>query len=119
MPRRGWVALTEEREGRIAVNEAVFRQINERLRRLNKSFATLTETMTLICECADFACAEKIEMTPSEYDQLRADPALFAVKTGHEKPEVEQVVRSGRGYDVVHKNAGLPRQVAEASDPRL
>jgi hypothetical protein len=96
----------------------VFRQINEQLRSLSKTFATLTDTMTLICECADFACAEKIEMAPSEYDQLRADPALFAVKTGHET-EVEQVVRSGRGYDVVRKDAGLPRQVAEATDPRL
>jgi hypothetical protein len=111
--------LTEEREGHIGLNEAVFRQINERLRRLNKRFATLTDTMTLICECADFACAERIEMTPSEYDQLRADPALFAVKTGHETAEVEQVVRCGRGYDVVRKDAGLPRQVAEATDPRL
>ena len=119
MPRRGWVALTEEREGRIGLNEAVFRQINERLRRLNKTFASLTDTMTLICECADLACAAKIEMTPSEYDQLRADPALFAVRTGHETPEVEQVVRSGRGYDVVRKDAGLPRQVAEATYPRL
>ena len=109
--------MTEEREGRLGLNEAVFRQINEQLRSLNKTFATLTDTMTLICECADLTCADKIEMTPSEYEQIRADPALFAVKTGHET-EVDQVVRSGPGYDVVRKATGRARQVAEATDPR-
>lgn len=111
--------MTEERERRIGLNEAVFRQVNERLRSLNKSFSTLTDNMTLICECGDAACADKIEMTPSEYEQLRADSALFVVRTGHEKPEVEQVVRSGRGYDIVRKDSGLPTRVAEATDPRF
>jgi hypothetical protein len=108
----------EERKRRIGLNEAVFRQVNESLQSLNEGFGTITDTMVLICECGDPACADQIEMSVREYEQVRADPALFAVTPGHETVEVEGVVRKGAGYDVVRKNAGLPSRVAEATDPR-
>lgn len=108
----------EERKRRIGLNEAVFRQVNESLQSLNEGFGTITDTMVLICECGDPACADQIEMSVSEYEQVRADPALFAVTPGHETVEVEEAVRKGAGYDVVRKNAGLPSRVAEATDPR-
>jgi hypothetical protein len=46
------------------------------------------------------------------------DPAHFAVVPGHEAPEVEEVVARRDGYDVVNKDEGMPRRIAEVTDPR-
>ena len=108
----------DERERRIGLNEAVFREANEALRGLNEMFAAYTEKMELVCECADGACAERITTSPSEYEEIRSDPALFAIAPGHEVAAVEEVVRKREGYDVVRKRAGSARRLAEATDPR-
>jgi hypothetical protein len=108
----------DERERRIGLNEAVFREANEALRGLNETFAAYTEKMELVCECGDGACAERITMSPSEYEEIRSDPAMFAIAPGHEAAGVEQVVRKREGYDVVRKHAGTARRLAEGTDPR-
>jgi len=110
--------VLDERERRIALNEAVFREANERIRELNESFASITNELVLVCECGDGKCGDKISMGPAAYEELRADPAQFAVVPGHEIPDVEQVISKREGYDVVRKNEGIPRKVAEVTDPR-
>jgi hypothetical protein len=42
----------EERERRIGLNEAVFREANERIREVNETFATLTDELMFVCECS-------------------------------------------------------------------
>jgi hypothetical protein len=108
----------EERERRIGLNEAVFREANERVRELNQAFATITDKLVLVCECGHGTCAEKISMSPKAYEELRADAAHFAIVPGHDIPDVEQVVAQREGYDVVRKARGIPRQIAVATDPR-
>ena len=110
--------MDEERERRIGANEAVFREANERIEELNETFATLTEELVLVCECGDAKCVEKISMSPDDYEQLRADATLFAVVPGHEIWQVEEVVAQREGYEVVRKNKGIPRRMAEITDPR-
>lgn len=82
----------DEQKRRIGVNEAVFREANERIEDLNEAFATVTDELVLVCECGDGECMEKISLTREEYEELRADPTQFAVVPGHEKPTVEEVV---------------------------
>jgi hypothetical protein len=108
----------DERERRIGLNEAVFREANERIEELNQTFATLTQKLVLVCECGDAQCVEKISISPEAYEDLRADAALFAIVPGHEIPDVEQVVAQREGYDVVRKHDGIPRRIAEVTDPR-
>ena len=110
--------MEDERQRRISLNETVFRQANEQIQRINEAFAAVTERMTLVCECGDTSCTEQIEMSGDEYEQLRSESTQFAVKPGHEIPDVEDVVRSEEGYDVVRKRSGVPAEVAEATDPR-
>jgi hypothetical protein len=110
--------MMDERERRIALNEAVFREANERIRDLNQAFATVTNELVLVCECGDGNCAEKISMTPGAYEELRSDSAHFAVVPGHEIPDVESVIARREHYEVVRKNEGVPRKVAEVTDPR-
>jgi hypothetical protein len=108
----------EERERRIGVNEAVFREANERVKELNQAFATITDELVLVCECGHGTCAEKISMSPAAYEELRAEAAHFAIVPGHEIADVEHVVAQREGYAVVRKDRGIPRQIAVATDPR-
>jgi hypothetical protein len=115
------IAPQHEREVRAARNQALFRTVNEKLRALNDSFATLTERFTIACECADMSCTEMLEIDPREYEAMRAQPRHFAVLPGHVYPDVDRVARESNGYVVVEK-AGTAADVAEIlardTDPR-
>lgn len=106
------------REKRIGLNEAVFREVNERIEGLAETFELKTQALDLICECGDAACMERLSMSRAEYEELRSESSQFAVHPGHEYPEVESVVARLKGYDVVRKNKGVPEQIAEETDPR-
>jgi hypothetical protein len=106
------------REERIGLNEAVFREVNERIEGLAETFDLKTQPLDLICECGDAACVERIIMTRPEYERIRSEAHQFAVHPGHEYPDVETVVARLKGYDVVRKNQGVPAQIAEQTDPR-
>lgn len=106
------------RDERIALNETVFREINERIEDLADTFDLKTQPLDLICECGDAACRERLSMTRAEYEELRSDAHQFAVHPGHEYPEVESVVARLKGYDIVRKSRGVPEQIAEQTDPR-
>ncbi len=108
----------EERKSRIGLNEAVFREVNERIEQLSETFGLDQEPLDLICECGDASCVQRITMSHSEYESLREEPRQFAVSSGHEIPDVERIVEQRGGYDVVEKREGAPAQVARATDPR-
>ena len=106
------------REERIGLNEAVFREVNERIEELADTFNLKEEVLDLICECGDPTCVRRISMSPAEYAELRSDPHTFAVHPGHETPDVERVVQKRNGYDVVEKDEGTPQRIAEQTDRR-
>jgi hypothetical protein len=106
------------REERIGLNEAAFRDVNERIQDVATAFAVTSEPLDLICECGDASCATRISVGRDEYEQMRADPQLFAVASGHVVPDIEMVVAKRSGYDVVRKYKGVPREIAEKTDPR-
>jgi hypothetical protein len=108
----------EERKRRIGENEILFREVNERVEALNEAFNTLTDRVSIVCECGQLSCVDRISMTLPEYEALRADPTTFAVVRGHEVPDVETVVAEGEGYSVVMKHAGAAAQLAAEEDPR-
>ncbi len=106
------------RERRVGLNETLFREINERLEELNRTFSEFTDKMELVCECGVRTCIERFPMDVSSYERLRADPTTFAVKPGHEVPSVEEVIEEHERYLVVRKKPGEPAAVAVAEDPR-
>ena len=107
------------REDQIARNEALFRNVNERVRDLAASFASEAEPepVAFVCECGSSVCAATIVLTVGEYEQVRSDPAQFMVVSGHETPDVEVVVARHEGYDVVRKYADESR-IAIETNPR-
>ncbi|MGB8004259.1 MAG: hypothetical protein WCF27_08360 [Gaiellaceae bacterium] len=106
------------REERIGLNEAVFREVNERIEALAQTFELKDDPLDLVCECGDAACVQRITMSREEYEQLRSNAHHFAVYSGHEIPDVEEVISQMKGYDVVSKDKGVPERVAEETNPR-
>ena len=104
-----------ERANRMAKNEALFRDVNERVRQLHGRADT--ERHEFLCECADGECVETIMLTTDEYERVRADPVQFVFAPGHVSPEVEDVVEENERFAVVQKHPG-EQQIARASDPR-
>jgi hypothetical protein len=110
--------MTQSREERIGLNEAVFREVNERIESLAESFDLGSQPLDLICECGDVSCVQRIHMTHAEFEELRSDPHLFAISPGHDIPDVESIVARRGGYDVVEKHPGEAQEVAERTDRR-
>jgi hypothetical protein len=109
------------REERLAGNEALFREVNERVAEVATQFIeaeTSPETVDFTCECGRAACAEPITMTLIEYEAIRAEPTHFGVVPGHEQLEIETVVERHPTYLVVDKRDEDAQEVARETDPR-
>jgi hypothetical protein len=103
----------DERAERIGRNEDLFRKVNDQIEGVNEAFGTITGTMTILCECGALHCIEQIDLTLEEYRELRGDPTRFAVRPGHEIPDVERVVERHGRYFVVQKAEGAPARLAQ------
>jgi hypothetical protein len=100
---------------RRALNENVFREMNERLERLGEEFGN--DTVEFLCECADPGCSAPLSIPVSLYEAVREQPRWFVVLPGHEREGVERVVQERPGCLVIEK-AGEAGEVAEDTDPR-
>jgi hypothetical protein len=104
---------------RAAENQALFREINEQIQKLDNSVEELTPYRSWTCECADTACLERIDMTPQEYETVRSHPARFAVCPDEEHvfAGVELITERTERYWVVEKIEAAAEAAAEL-DPR-
>jgi hypothetical protein len=105
------------REERVARNEALFREVNERIKDVNEEVPAALEA-DYLCECGDAECTQPISMTPFEYEEVRRDPTHFAVLPGHVVPDVEQVVAHAERFVVVAKTDPQAARIAVREDPR-
>jgi hypothetical protein len=107
----------EERYERRARNEALLREVNERVAALDRGAQAgwangLEERFDFQCECGRSPrCEQHVALTLTEYDVVREQVDRFVVVPGHEEPAVERVVRRGEGYFVVDKLADVEPQV--------
>jgi hypothetical protein len=108
----------DERARRVGRNEALFRDVNERIQGLHNVFATVDETIGVVCECGELTCVDQIHVSIADYEHIRAESELFVIVPGHEKPDVEEVVERSSEYIVVRKLPGEPERIAEETDPR-
>ena len=95
-----------QREDRIARNEALFRDLNERMRQISESMSggDPPATFEIFCECGAVDCMEKFGVPLSEYEAVRSHPERFILAAGHDSPEVERVVSTLDGYVIVEKH---------------
>jgi hypothetical protein len=107
------VGVWEERAGR---NEAIFREVNENVAKLEGRLGTESESLPVICECAQADCTTQFEISRDEYARVRQHPDRFIVVRGHEGPSVERVVEEHPEYVVVEKQ-GAAEAAADATPP--
>jgi hypothetical protein len=105
------------REERIAKNESLFREVNERIEEAAARTALADEEAGFVCECADLSCTERLPITLVDYQQARSEPTWFVVLAGHERPDIERIVRRLNGCLIVDK-LGEEGEEAEERDPR-
>ena len=98
-------------------NEALFREVNERIEDVGTTLLPDDQPMEFLCECDDRDCVEKVSATRAEYEAIRAVGTHFVVLPGHEDPAVERVVHQTERFLVVEKE-GEAAHEAEESDPR-
>ena len=107
--------MDRPQEERLAMNEALFRDVNERIREISDAFQQPDAAYDFLCECSDPACAERVVLTRAEYEHVRAEPTRFVVVKGHALPEIESVVEQARDHVVVEKE-GAAADIAISLD---
>jgi hypothetical protein len=101
----------------MAKNEALFREVNERIEDVQAGFSA-QERVDFLCECGSDDCTLPISLTLAEYEQIRKNPKHFVVVPGHDVVDVERVVERTDHYTVVEKLPGAPAKIAIQRDPR-
>jgi hypothetical protein len=101
-------------EQRAARNEALFREVNENIARLEERHGTTTQPV-FVCECANSGCADQLAVDPETYSRVREEPRRFLVRPGHQDPQIERVVESHHDYLIVEKT-GVAGRIAEQTE---
>ena len=105
----------ESRKERAARNEALFREVNERIK--HATLSEPEERLTLLCECGDVDCAQVVELPLADYDGVRKEGEHFFLIEGHEDSAIERVIERKGGLVVVEK-VGESADIARDLDPR-
>jgi hypothetical protein len=109
----------DDDQRRRARNEALFREVNERILELETGGYDQDESLLVgfVCECPQEDCNELVEVTRGQYEAVRSDSRRFLVLPGHEDGDIAQVVERHSSYLVVEKT-GEAAAVAEEQNPR-
>jgi hypothetical protein len=70
--------------------QAVYRDVNERIRAIEESFGR-RESIEVICECGR-GCTDRVEVPVDDYDRARRESTYFFVTASHLAGEVDHVV---------------------------
>jgi hypothetical protein len=99
---------------RLARNQALFREVNERLLELSEGFQD--GSMQFVCECSNEDCTLTVKMNHREYESVRGHSTFFVIATGHEILEVEKIIDRHDGWTIVQKVT--ESDYAVETDPR-
>ena len=106
----------DERERRMAKNEALFREVNERVERVAHQLGPEIP-YEFFCECANADCTFRLQIPLSVYESVRQDPRRFVMLPRHYTPEIEELMIEEDSYWVVRKE-GAAGEYVEHLDPR-
>jgi hypothetical protein len=91
---------------RIARNESIFREANEKIRdRAEASVQSEATRVPFICECAAPMCRELLSLTLAEYSEIRANDRWFLNAVGHNAVvgSAATVVAANERYEIAEK----------------
>ena len=108
--------MASERAKRLALNEALFREANERMAAWEERHSE-QDAELYHCECVDLECREKVPVSQIDYEHVRQRSDCFLIAPGHEASDVESVVETGDHWSIVRKDPEV-RELVEETDPR-
>ena len=93
---------------RLAHNQTLFREVNERIQYLGEvneriGYSAEGATSEFVCECSSTECISTIELTVVEYERVRSNPTWFVIKPDHDLAQIERVVSRDDGFAVVER----------------
>jgi hypothetical protein len=107
----------DPRQERLALNEALFREVNERVRAIAAVHGDDDHVYEFYCECSNSDCTFQLRATLAEYEAVRAHGDRFIIAPSHSLPEIETVVERSDERWVVEKH-GEPAELVEELNPR-
>jgi hypothetical protein len=105
------------REERIARNDSTFRDANEKIAGY-ASDHDFADRVPFICECATESCLVVVDLSLTEYEEVRSSPTRFFVAPGHQSSEGEVSMLEDRERYVLVEKSGRAGEVAADLDPR-
>ena len=103
----------DAREQRLAQNEALFREINEKVEAIAAVHGSDDHVYEFYCECSNADCSFQVPATIAAYEAVRAHPRHFIVTPEHWLPEIETIAEEGR-HLVGDREARRGRRVRRA-----
>ena len=111
----------DDDQRRRARNEALFREVNERIVELETGLGGYDRDDSLligfVCECPREDCGELLEVTRGQYEAVRDNGRRFLVLPGHEDSDIANLVERHTQYLIVEKS-GEAGKIAVEHDPR-
>jgi hypothetical protein len=105
--------LTDDaRVHRLAVNEAIARQVNEQVEQVAERWRRDNEPLEILCECSLGDCTQRLHVPLADYARVREHDARFMLVDDHIVEEIEKRVGEVGDATVVEK-LGEGRKVAE------
>lgn len=103
---------------RVARNDALFREANERIRDTAEA-EEMTEEIPFLCECAEESCTEIVRLSHDQYEDIRRNATDFLNAPGHEVAAgpFGEVVERNHTYVVLRKQ-GPAAEIVKDLDPR-
>lgn len=106
------MSADDPRARRLAENEALAREVNERVGDVAGPWYGEDEPIEFVCECSFADCSERVHLRLAEYSRVRSSPDWFVLVPEHIVSEMEREVdRIGDG--VLVEKLGAARDVAE------
>jgi hypothetical protein len=84
-----------------ARSQALFRELNEEIRRIADSFG-VDEDLELVCECGHGDCFARLSLSADAYEAVRRFPTRFLTKPEHVGPD-DRIVHETALYVVIEK----------------
>ena len=109
----------DARDKRSAKNEALLREVNDRIQVVGERLSVVPDDgrLDFCCECGRPDCDAFVSLTVSEYEHVRSDNDRFAVIPGHEDDRIERVVERSERYLIVDKLPDAERYVGADGVP--
>ena len=92
-----------DRDMRREENQKLFRRGNESLHDAVVHAGHETALVPFLCECASKDCLGRVELTPTQWQDVTSKPNHYVMIAGHLRSDDEQVVGSIREYEIARK----------------